>query len=367
MTTTTQGFNAVEESVTALSSGSMVLVVDDLALGNGGALVMSASKVTAEGMAFIIRHSSGIVCTPLSAERAESLQLPPMVAGIGSHGRPAFSVSVDYKHGMTTGISATQRANTARALAVDDIRPEEFVRPGHVFPIIGCTGGVLNRPCHSEAALDLLRTARLPAVAVIGQLLDDDGSVKPLGSLMAFARRHGLKVVSLKDLIVARRQTERLFERRSTDRVIMEGLDVQVHAYATPSEAWQHTAVVYGDVVDGLDVPCCIQKERPLRDLVSPNTHLKRAMNVFRGQGRGDYILLRTPAITSPETKDEHRGDNTNADKSESHWEECSVGAQVIRDLGIRSVTLLTSQPSPSSHLARLGVTIATCFPFTDA
>src|ERR1700693_5527702 len=205
--------HSVTEAIEAIARGEIVIVTDDGDRENEGDLICAASLCTPEKMAFIIRHSSGIVCAPVTAADARRLNLQPMVAANEAPHGTAFTVSVDVKHGLTTGISAEQRSNTVRGLANGNMGASDFVRPGHVFPLIGKEGGVLMRSGHTEAAVDLCKLAGLPPVAVICELANDDGTVMVGPQIEAFAGRNNLKRISVADLIAYRQAREKLVER----------------------------------------------------------------------------------------------------------------------------------------------------------
>src|SRR5215212_630175 len=226
--------NSVNEAVEAFARGEIVIVTDDDDRENEGDLIVAASLCTPEKMAFIIRHTCGIVCAPLTVEDARRLRLDPMVATNDAPLGTAFTVSIDVRHGMTTGISAEQRSNTVRALANHNMGASDFVRPGHVFPLIAKDGGVLMRSGHTEAAIDLCRLAGLAPAAAICELANDDGTVTKGAQVAAFAERHGLKRVSIADLIAYRQAREKLVERLGTFPVKTEWGDVMGYAYATP-------------------------------------------------------------------------------------------------------------------------------------
>ena len=208
--------DTISEAIAAIAAGELVVVVDDDDRENEGDLIMAAVKATPEQLAFMIRHTSGIVCAPMDQTTADRLQLSPMVATNRDPMRTAFTVSVDYKVGLTTGISAEERTNTLRALANDNCIATDFLRPGHVFPLVSKTGGVLIRSGHTEAATDLCRLAGLPQVGVLAEIVNDDGTVKRLPELVAFAREHGLKIVSIAELIEHRIRTESFVRRIET-------------------------------------------------------------------------------------------------------------------------------------------------------
>ena len=186
----TSELDCVEDAVAAIAAGELVVVVDDTDRENEGDLIMAASKATPEKMAFMIRHTSGILCVPMTADRAQRLNLPPMVANNLDPMRTAFTVSVDYKVGMTTGISSEERANTARALANDNVSANDFLRPGHMFPLISREGGVLTRSGHTEAGTDLAKLAGLEPAGVLAEVVNDDGTVKRLPELIPVSYTH---------------------------------------------------------------------------------------------------------------------------------------------------------------------------------
>ncbi|HXK53179.1 MAG TPA: 3,4-dihydroxy-2-butanone-4-phosphate synthase, partial [Hyphomicrobiales bacterium] len=206
----TTDMTRVAEALRAFEKGEIVVVVDDDDRENEGDLILAAVHASPEKIAFIVRHTSGIVCTPMTREDARRLRLDPMVAENDAPHGTAFTVSIDYRHGTTTGISAEDRCNTVRALTNNNCGPEDFVRPGHIFPLIARDGGVLMRSGHTEAAVDLCRLANLPPVGVICELVNDDGTVKRGPQVAAFAAEHGLKTVSVADLIAWRQRRDQL-------------------------------------------------------------------------------------------------------------------------------------------------------------
>lgn len=356
--------DTIEDAVASVGRGELVVVVDDTDRENEGDLIMAAETATPERMAFMIRHTSGIICAPMASERAERLHLPPMVANNLDPMRTAFTVSVDYRVGMTTGISAIERTNTVQALAKATAEPRDFLRPGHVFPLIGRAGGVLTRSGHTEAAIDLSTMAGMSDVAVLAEVVNDDGTVKRLGELVRFAREHQLKIVTIEDLIATRVRKESLVQRVKTEQATVRGQAVTVHAYTTPLEPWQHIALVVGDIGDGTEVPCRIHREQPVRDLLEPDGNgLARAMEVFRVNGRGVFILLRSPGSNTAvrtQAEDEGVGErHGSAEARKNRWREIGVGAQIIRELGIRSIALIASHERAYIGLAGHGVRIA--------
>jgi 3,4-dihydroxy 2-butanone 4-phosphate synthase/GTP cyclohydrolase II len=357
--------NSVAETIAAIADGELVVMVDDDDRENEGDLIMAASKATPEQIAFMIRHTSGIVCAPLRQDRAEQLQLAPMVANNRDPMRTAFTVSVDYAVGLTTGISADERTNTLRALANDNCIATDFLRPGHVFPLISKTGGVLIRSGHTEAATDLARLAGLEEVGVLAEIVNDDGTVKRLPELVAFAREHGLKIVSIADLIEHRIRTESFVRRVETFTIATPVGEAAAHIYTTPFDDTQHLAVVFGEVDGGLNVPCRIHHEQPLRDLFQGSRSqrwLDTALTRFQKSGKGVLVYVRDPRVTSltsaeaatPERADRHRSSRVRMER----WREIGLGAQILRDLQVSSITLLATQHRQYVGLAGFGIGI---------
>ncbi|WP_199734373.1 3,4-dihydroxy-2-butanone-4-phosphate synthase [Aquitalea palustris] len=201
-------FDSVEQAIAAIAAGGFAVVVDDTDRENEGDLIIAAEKITAQQMAFLVRYSSGVVCVALTGERLDQLQLPLMVSSNNESQRTAFTVTVDYLHGTSTGISAADRAATLRALADSRIPASDFARPGHIFPLRYAPGGVLARPGHTEAALDLSRLAGLAPAGVLCEIVNDDGSMARRPELLRFARQHGLPIITIADLIAYRERTE---------------------------------------------------------------------------------------------------------------------------------------------------------------
>ncbi|MGB9296683.1 MAG: 3,4-dihydroxy-2-butanone-4-phosphate synthase, partial [Pseudolabrys sp.] len=244
----------VEAAIKAFANGEIVVVTDDDDRENEGDLFVAASHCTPEKMAFIIRNTSGIVCAPLAADQARRLHLEPMVAANEAPLGTAFTVSVDVRHGLTTGISAEERCNTVRALANGNSGAADFVRPGHVFPLVAREGGVLMRSGHTEACVDLCRLASLPAVGVLAELMNDNGSVMRGPQVSAFAQKHKLAQVSIAELIAYRQRRDKLVERVGEFALSSEIGTLHGYAYVTPFDRVHHMAFVYGAIGDGKGV-----------------------------------------------------------------------------------------------------------------
>src|SRR5246500_2325225 len=240
--------------VAAFARGDIVIVADDDDRENEGDLFVAASLCTPEKMAFMIRHTSGIVCAPLAQDEARRLHLDPMVARNDAPLGTAFTVSVDVRHGLTTGISAEERTNTGRALAHGNMGPSDFVRPGHVFPLVAKEGGVLMRSGHTEACVDLCRLAGLPAVGVLSELMNDDGTVMRGPQVASFAEQHRLHTLSIAELIAYRQARDKLIERVGEFPVESEIGTLTGYAFLTPFDQVHHMAFVHGRIGDGKSV-----------------------------------------------------------------------------------------------------------------
>ena len=360
--------DTIDEAIRAFANGDMVIVVDDDDRENEGDLIMAACKATAAQVAFMIRHTSGILCAPLTGERAKALQLDPMVRDNDAPLRTAFTVSVDVRDGMTTGIAAEERANTVRALANGNVIASDFVRPGHVFPLIARDGGVLVRTGHTEAATDLAKLAELPEVGLLGELVNDDGTVKRLPQLMAFAKEHALKIISIADLIAYRRTRERLVERAAEFVVETEIGPAKAISYATPFDSVQHLALIFGDIHKAKSPPVRIHRQEVLADVFgrgrSESNLISLALARIKAEGAGVVVYLREGAAgveapsLKPRTSPDPEPPTGSEKKREAHWREVGVGAQILKDLGLTSITLLTTHQLDYVGLAGFDIRI---------
>jgi len=323
-------YQHVEAVLAAFVAGEIVIVTDDDDRENEGDLFVAASLCTPEKMAFIIRHTSGIVCVPLSAEQAKRLHLDPMVAANDAPLGTAFTVSADCRHGLTTGISADERTNTVRALANDNSGASDFVRPGHVFPLIAKDGGVLMRSGHTEACIDLCRLAGLPPVGVL----------------------------SIADLIAYRQARDKLVKRIGEFPVKSKIGTLQGYAYVTPFDAIQHMAFVHGRIGDGKDLLARLHRADIIRDVFGGAHPIHSALQRFKQEGRGVIVFLRDGAAGVP-THAIPQGGSTGSEGARSRqWREVGLGAQILKDLGITSIRLLTSTKLTYIGLAGFGIEI---------
>lgn len=354
----------VVEALRAFERGEIVVVMDDDGRENEGDLIVAAVHCTPEKMAFIVRHTSGIVCAPMPQVEAKRLNLAPMVADNDAPHSTAFTVSVDFKHGTTTGISGEDRTLTVRNLANPNVGAGDFVRPGHIFPLVAREGGVLMRSGHTEAAVDLCRLAGLPPVGVICELVNDDGTVKRGPQVVAFAEEHGLSQVSVADLIAYRQRQESLVDRVASFDIETPSGPAKAHAYTLPWEAMQHLAIVFGDIRDGQDIPVRLHTEDVVSDVFGKEERLHQVMERMAGLGRGVLVYLREGSVgvahqdrrrPAADGREEH----DEALRRESEWREIGLGAQILKDLGISSIKLMASRERHYVGLEGFGIAIA--------
>ena len=348
--------NSVTEAVEAFTRGEIVIVTDDDDRENEGDLIVAASLCTPEKMAFIIRHTCGIVCAPLTAAEARRLRLDPMVSSNDAPLGTAFTVTVDVRHGLTTGISAEQRSNTVRALANNNMGAADFVRPGHVFPLIAKDGGVLMRSGHTEAAVDLCRLASLPPVGVICELANDDGTVMKGEQIDAFAKTHDLKRISVADLIAYRQAREKLVERIATFPVETPWGSFTGYAYSTPFDSVQHMALVYGRIGEGANIPVRLHRANVLTDVFEGGKAVGAAMRRFVKEGRGVLVYLRDGTAGVPTTHFPESEATASEAMRSNQWREVGLGAQILKDLGVASIRNLSSSNRSYVGLSGFGI-----------
>ncbi len=347
----------VETAVAAFARGEIIVVTDDDDRENEGDLFVAAALCTPEKMAFVIRHTSGIVCAPVSAEEARRLHLDPMVAANDAPLGTAFTVSVDVRHGLTTGISAEERNNTVRALANGNSGATDFVRPGHVFPLVAKEGGVLMRSGHTEACIDLCRLAGVAPVGVLSELMNDDGTVMRGPGVTAFAERHKLRQISIADLIAYRQAREKLVKRVAEFPVKSEIGVLKGYAYVTPFDAVHHMAVIHGKIGDGKNVLARLHRADILRDVFGGANPVHAALQRFKQEGRGVLVFLRDGAAGVPTAAIPSSDTGSEAARTRQ-WREVGLGAQILRDLGISSIRLLASSKMTYVGLAGFGIEI---------
>ena len=344
----------LREVIDAFANGEMIVVKDDDGRENEGDLIVAAVHCTAEKMAFIVRHSSGIVCTPITAARAAALNLEQMVAQNDAPHATAFTTSIDFRHSTTTGISASDRTLTVRNLANPNAGAGDFVKPGHIFPLVSREGGTLIRSGHTEAATDLCRLAGLPEVGVICELVNDDGSVKRGPELDSFAAEHGLRVMTVADLIAYRQRTERLVEHVQTETVRTLGGEAEASVFEVKWDATHHLAVVFG-LPEDRPVPVRFQVENALKDVFGDDGVSRGVIERMGREKSGIIVYLREGSVGVRQEEEDHR----EVRQRSQDWREIGLGAQILRSLGVSRISLLASKPRRYVGLDGFGIEIA--------
>jgi 3,4-dihydroxy 2-butanone 4-phosphate synthase / GTP cyclohydrolase II len=365
----------VARAVADIAAGRAVVVVDDVDRENEGDIIFAASKATPELLAFTIRYTSGVICAPMTGETLDRLQLPLMTSQNAERMRTAFAITVDARDGVTTGISAADRARTIRTLADSATEPYEIVRPGHVFPLRYTPGGVLRRPGHTEAAVDLARLAGLTPAGVLAEIVNDDGTMARLPRLREFADEHGLALISIEQLIAYRRQHERVVDRVVETSLPNEFGEWRALGYQNSVDGTEHLALVLGDVAaPGSDPLVRMHSECLTGDVFGSHrcdcgTQLEAAMAAIAAEGRGVVLYLRGHegrGIGLLSKLRAYQLQDLGADTVDANTElglpvdarEYSTGAQMLTDLGVCSLRLLTNNPAKVDGLAGFGITV---------
>ena len=371
----TDTMQRVAEAIRAFERGEIVIVTDDDDRENEGDMIVAAVHCTPEKMGQFIRHTSGIVCAPMKVDQARKLNLAPMVAENDAPHSTAFTVSVDYKHDTTTGISAEERCSTVRGLANPNSGAADFVRPGHIFPLVAREGGVLMRSGHTEAAVDLCELAGLPPVGVISELVNDDGSVMKGQQIDDFAEQMGFQTVTVADLIAYRQRSERLVERVEEFEITTAVGPAHAITYKTQWDAMQQLAVVWGDIRDGRDVLARLHIESVIDDAFGGSSALDDIMKTIAAEERGVIVYLREGSVGvsgrgvrgGTDTAGRHEqpafGNEAEAHGAaqtrEEEWLEIGLGAQILKDLGISSIRLIASRERNYVGLSGFGIEIS--------
>jgi 3,4-dihydroxy 2-butanone 4-phosphate synthase/GTP cyclohydrolase II len=368
------GFATIPEAVAAVGRGEIVVVVDDEDRENEGDLIMAAEAVTAEKIAFFVRHTSGVICAPLTGERLDDLQIPLMVRDNTEAQRTAFTYSVDYRHGTSTGISAADRAATIRALIDPATRPGDIARPGHIFPLRYAEGGTLKRAGHTEAAVDLARMAGLHPAGVLCEIVNDDGTMARVPDLIEFSRKHGLLLISIAELIRYRRQTEKLVRRVSEARIPTNWGDFDCYVYESVIDGEQHVAFVKGAVQGQEDVLVRVHSECLTGDIFGSRRcdcgqQLDAAMAKIADAGLGVLVYLRGHEgrgigighkIRAYSLQDQGR-DTVDANLELGlpvDSREYGIGSQILVDLGITTMRYMTNNPAKYGGIEGFGLEI---------
>jgi 3,4-dihydroxy 2-butanone 4-phosphate synthase/GTP cyclohydrolase II len=368
-------FDPIERAIADIAAGKAVIVVDDEDRENEGDLVAAASKATPQLIAFMVRHTSGVICVPMEGKTLDRLGLPPMTVRNEDRKQTAYTVSVDARNGVTTGISAAARAHTVRALADSATEPYELPRPGHVFPLRAVDGGVLRRPGHTEAAVDLARLAGLTPAGVISEIVDDDGSMARLPRLTQFANEHGLAIVSIADLVAYRRRHESTIERVVETRLPTPHGEWRAVGYRSTLDGTELVALVMGDIGNGENLLVRAHSECLTGDVFGSlrcdcGPQLDAAMSMIGAEGRGVVLYIRGHegrGIGLLSKLFAYRLQDAGADTIDANVElglpvdarDYGTGAQVLVDLGVKSMRLLTNNPAKRAGLEGWGLRVA--------
>ena len=352
--------NTIEEAIEEIKAGKVVIVVDDEDRENEGDFVAAASKVSPEIINFMATEGRGLICTPILPARAAELDLPPMVNNNSDPNKTAFTVSIDrIGGGCTTGISAYDRYMTVRSLVDPSIKPEQFARPGHIFPLIAKRGGVLRRVGHTEAAVDLARLAGLEPAGVIVEIMNEDGTMARLPELREIAVKHGLKIVSIEDLVAYRMAQESLIELAEKFQIETPHGIFCLHAFEQKTNHQVHIALTTGEWTDEETVPVRIQSAGVANDIFhlltsNESSQLEKALKAISQRGKGAVIYMNQEPNGERllnRIRSFNKGNTGQKSSFSKDARDFGVGAQIIRFLGIKHIDLLTNNP-----IKRIGV-----------
>lgn len=366
-------FSTIEEALEELKNGKLILVVDDEDRENEGDFICAAEFATTQNINFMATHGKGLICMPMSREYVEKLQIPQMVSKNTDNHETAFTVSIDHVD-TTTGISAAERSITAMKCVEKNVKPEDFRRPGHMFPLLAKKNGVLERNGHTEATVDLMRLAGLKEVGLCCEIMQDDGTMMRLPALMELADKWKIKLISIKDLQAYRKQFEKLVDRVTKNKMPTKYGEFTAYGYVNRLNGEHHVALVKGDIGDGADVLCRVHSECLTGDTFGSlrcdcGEQFAAAMTQIEKEGRGILLYMRQEGrgIGLINKLKAYELQEQGMDTLEANLalgfagdeREYYIGAQILKDLGVKTLRLLTNNPDKVYQLADFGMEIS--------